>query len=208
MNFLALRAAAISLLCAGILCAADKPAHYAEIWTHADAFGSQQIQPEGPHPPVPIGVSGADCRVLPFYGSWSPTQDTNYACLPYTTIAAGPANTSYLARYNFVVNVFGPCKPQVTKEGGDEPESSCTYSVTNGFQYVSYCTDSTQVTWQSFTTSATNPSSGKIEPAFVVTAVAYSPILEEETMTGTQVTFWNGASILNCNPKTCTSPCY
>ena len=55
--------------------------------------------------PEPIAAS---C----LYGSWTQTQDTNYACLPFTTLRPGPANTSYLARYNFVVNVFGPCNPK------------------------------------------------------------------------------------------------
>jgi hypothetical protein len=136
-----------------------------------------------------------------------PTQDTPYSCLPYSTLSAGQGSTSYLARYNFVVNIFGPCNPNVKGVGEGEPESSCTFPVTNGFTYVSYCTTGMQVTWQSFTTSATNPTSGKVEPAFVVTAVAYSPILEEETMEGTQVTWYNGASTLKCNPTTCTSPC-
>ncbi len=201
------RMSLLVLLLARVLCAADKPEHYMQMWTHAGAFESGRVNPDaGPHPPVPIGVSGANCRVLPFYGSWTMTVDTNYTCLPYTTIASGPATSAYLARYNFVVNVFGPCNPNA-KSDGAEPDSSCTYTVTNGFQYISYCTDSMQVTWQAFTTSATNPTSGKIEPAFVVSAVAYSPLLEEQTMEGTQVTFWNGASILNCNPTTCTAPC-
>ena len=203
MKKLFLVAASVAVLSAQQRPAA-MPNHYMQFWSHSDAFAPDSPGTEKTHPPAPIGVSGANCKVLPFYGGWTQTQDTIYACLPFVTLAAGPANTSYLARYNFLVNVFGPCNPNSI---GVYPDSSCTYPVTNGFTYTSFCSGGVQVTWQSFTTSATNPQSGSIEPAFVITAVAYSPILEGEVMTGTQLTFWNGYSTLACNPKSCTASC-
>jgi hypothetical protein len=201
--------ATLSIVASVAALAAQQPAakldHYMQIRDVFSPFtASQSVTPDNPHPPTPIGVSGADCLVLPFYGSWTQTVDTTYACQPWTTISSGPADTSYLARYNFVVNIFGPCNPQIVGEG--KPDSSCTYVVTNGYTFTSYCSNSVQVTWQSFTTSARNPTSGNIEPAFVITAVAYMPLLETTTMTGTQVTFWKG-SILTCNPSTCVAPC-
>lgn len=187
-----------------------KSEHYMQFVTQAGAFPSDVMKPDkaGPHPPVPIGLNAPDCRILPFYSNtWQQVANSQYACYPWATTATSPSVSAYLARWNFQVNFWAPCNAQVVGEG-EEPDSNiCTFTQTNGFQYISYCTDTQVVTWQSYTGTAVNPTSGNLEPAAIVTAEAYSPILEEVTMSGTMAFFWNGAPVLTCDPGSCTAPC-
>jgi hypothetical protein len=194
------------------------PEHRMEIHSLANPFAMQaatpvpQSEPQagplaGPSPVAPLSVSNPQCRVLPFLGTvWQGDNPLLGGCPPYLTTTQIQASTSYLAQWTFLVGRPGPVHPRVL--GPEITDGAWNQVVSNGFQFVTYCGPEypqTEVEWSSFSTTAVNPSSHKSEPAFVVELAAEQNGVI--TMTGTQVTFWNQNSILDCNPTSCRAPC-
>jgi hypothetical protein len=189
------------------------PEHRMEIRSLANPFAMQAAAPAaeevplaGPLPIFPSLVYNPNCRVLPFLSSaWVATGALPGGCTPIDTITPVSATTAYLAQWTFVMQRSGPTQPRAEPE---ITEGSWNQTVTNGFEFVTYCGPeypATSVQWASLATKAINPSSNRVEPAFVVELTAWQNGVI--TMTGVQITWYNQNSRLDCNPTTCVAPC-